>query len=62
MVWSIEKVPYKALSLWKAVQEYLYSQLKEFGADRKALDVTRILRVPGSINSKSGTRVTILEK
>lgn len=62
LVWSIEKVPHKALPLWKAVQEYLYSRLKEFGADRKALDVTRILRVPGSINSKSGTRVTILEK
>ena len=62
LVWSIEKVPYMALPLWKAVQEYLYSQLKEFGADRKALDVTRILRVPGSINSKSGTRVSILEK
>ena len=62
LVWSIEKVPYKALPLWKAVQDYLYSQLKEFGADRKALDATRILRVPGSINSKSGTRVTILEK
>lgn len=62
LVWSIEKVPHMALPLWKAVQEYLYSQLKEFGADRKALDVTRILRVPGSINSKSGTRVTILEK
>lgn len=62
LVWSIEKVPYKALPLWKAVQEYLYSQLKEFGADRKALDATRVLRVAGSINSKSGTRVTILEK
>ena len=62
LVWSIEKVPYIALPLWKAIQEYLYSQLKEFGADRKALDVTRILRVPGSINSKSGTRVSILEK
>ena len=62
LVWSIEKVPYMALPLWKAIQEYLYSQLKEFGADRKALDVTRILRVPGSINSKSGTRVSILEK
>lgn len=62
LIWNIEKVPHMALPLWKAVQEYLYSQLKEFGADRKALDVTRILRVPGSINSKSGTRVTILEK
>ena len=62
LIWSIEKVPHMALPLWKAVQEYLYSQLKEFGADRKALDATRILRVAGSINSKSGTRVTILEK
>lgn len=62
LVWSIEKVPYMALPLWKAIQEYLYSQLKEFGADRKALDATRILRVPGSINSKSDTRVSILEK
>ena len=62
LVWSIEKVPYMALPLWKAIQEYLYSILKEFGADRKALDATRILRVPGSINSKSGTRVSILEK
>ena len=62
LIWLIDPVPYKALPLWKAVQEYLYSQLKEFGADRKALDATRVLRVAGSINSKSGTRVTILEK
>ena len=62
LIWLIERVPYMALPLWKAVQEYLYSQLKEFGADRKALDATRVLRVAGSINSKSGTRVTILEK
>ena len=60
--WTIERVPYMALPLWKAIQEYLYSKLKEFGADRKALDATRVLRVPGSINSKSGTRVKILEK
>ena len=62
LIWLIERVPYMALPLWKAVQEYLSSQLKEFGADRKALDATRVLRVAGSINSKSGTRVTILEK
>lgn len=60
--WTIERVPYMALPLWKAIQEYLYSQLKAFGADRKALDATRVLRVPGSINSKSGTRVKILER
>lgn len=61
LIWLIEPVPYKALPLWKAVEEYIYSQLKEFGADRMALDPTRVLRVPGSINSKSNTMVKTLE-
>lgn len=55
-------MPSNALPLWKAVQEYLYNQLKEFGADRQALDATRILRVPGSINSKSKTVVSIIDE
>lgn len=62
LIWLINKVPSKALPLWKAVQEYLYKQLKEFGADRQALDATRILRVPGSINSKSKTTVKVIEQ
>ena len=62
LIWLINKVPYKALPLWKAVEEYLYNQLKEFGADRKALDCTRVLRVPGSNNSKSNTIVTVLDQ
>lgn len=61
LIWLIEPVPYMELPLWKAVEEYIYSQLKEFGADRMALDPTRVLRVPGSINSKSNTMVKILE-
>ena len=60
--WTIEQVPYMALPLWKAIQEYLYNQLKEFGADRQALDATRVLRVPGSINSKSKTVVSIIDE
>ena len=62
LIWKIKSVPSQALPLWKAVEEYLYNVLKEFGADRQALDPTRILRVPGSINSKSKTKVTILEQ
>ena len=62
LIWLINKVPSKSLPLWKAVQEYLYNQLKEFGADRQALDATRILRVPGSINSKSKTVVSIIDE
>ena len=43
------------------VEEYFYKTLKEFGADRQALDATRILRVPGSINSKTNTEVKIID-
>lgn len=62
LIWLINSVPSKALPLWKAVEEYLYSVLKPFGADRQALDPTRVLRVPGSINSKSNTKVEIIEQ
>lgn len=62
LVWLINSVPSKALPLWKAIEEYLYKQLKPFGADRQALDATRVLRVPGSINSKSNTVVEVLEQ
>lgn len=62
LIWLINSVPSKALPLWKAVEEYLYNSLKQFGADRKALDPTRVLRVPGSFNSKSNTQVKIIEQ
>lgn len=62
LIWLINKVPSQALPLWKAIEEYLYKQLKEFGADRQALDPTRVLRVPGSINSKSNTTVNVIEQ
>ena len=61
LIWLLNSVPSKALPLWKAVEEYLYSVLKLFGADRQALDPTRVLRVPGSINSKSKTTVNVIE-
>lgn len=61
LIWLINFAPYKALPLWKAIEEYLYKNLKEFGADRKALDCTRVLRAIGTINSKSNTEVKILD-
>lgn len=62
LIWLLNSVPSKALPLWKAVEEHLYSVLKPFGADRQALDPTRVLRVPGSINSKSKTTVKVIEQ
>lgn len=61
LIWRIKAVPAQALPLWKAIEEYLYNNLKILGADRKALDPTRILRVAGTINTNSNTRVQIIE-
>ena len=44
-------------SSWKI----FYKTLKEFGVDRQALDATRILRIPGSINPKTHTEVKIID-
>lgn len=57
----IDPVPSMAMPLWYAVQRYLYNELKEFGADANALDPTRVLRVVGTVNSKSNSFVEILD-
>ena len=60
LIWLIEQVPSKAVSLWSAMEHYLYDKLKSLGADRQALDPSRILRVIGSYNTKSNTNVKLL--
>lgn len=62
IIWHIKKLHYTSLPVWKSVQEFLYSQFKQYGADRKCLDCARILRVPGSINSKVNKKVEILQQ
>lgn len=57
LVWLIEPAPVQALPLWQAVQRYLLSQLREYGADARAADAARVLRIAGSINSKNGAVV-----
>ncbi|MFB5819501.1 helix-turn-helix transcriptional regulator [Clostridioides difficile] len=60
-VLKLKPVPSKALPLWYAIQRYIYNQLKEFGADAKALDPTRVLRIAGTINSKTNTEVKVVD-
>lgn len=59
LVWLIEPVPYKALPLWNAVQQYFLEQLKDVGGDPKASDAARVFRLAGSINSKNGAEVHV---
>lgn len=57
LIWLIEPVPYKALPLWQAVQNYFLGQLSELGGDPMASDAARIFRIAGSTNSKNGEEV-----
>ena len=59
LVWLLEPVPHMALSLWKAVEDYLVAQLKELGADPKAVDPARIFRLAGTTSSKNGAEVSV---
>lgn len=53
--WVLEKpVPPAVTVRWQAVQQRLWRQLKPLGADAKALDVSRVLRLVGTVNTKNG--------
>lgn len=59
LIWLIDPVPYKALPLWQAVENYFVNILKGIGGDTKASDAARVFRVAGSINSKNGNDVKV---
>ena len=59
LIWTIEPVPYMALPLWQAVQNYLLDILKPLGGDPKAADAARIFRIAGSTSSKNGNEVRV---
>lgn len=59
LIWTIEPVPYMALPLWQAIQNYLIGQLKPLGGDPKAADAARVFRLAGTISSKNGNEVHV---
>lgn len=60
LVWKIDE-DRNAMPRWNLVMKYFHNQLRDFGADMGCKEPSRILRVPGSINSKSGTSVSIID-
>jgi hypothetical protein len=56
-IWLHTPIPRTAAPRWNAAQRELWQVLEPFGADRNALDAARVLRVPGTVNSKSGAHV-----
>ena len=60
LVWLHEPVPPAELPRWDRCQAQLWRALRDVGADRAATDAARVLRLAGTLNSKSGTLVRTL--
>ena len=57
----LENTVAEDLPKWQLIEKYLYEKLKDLGADNKALDATRVLRVVGSTNSKNNSIVKVID-
>jgi hypothetical protein len=51
--WRIKDAPKKAAIWWQEIEDKLIKKLKDLGADTAVRDVTRVLRLPGTVNSKN---------
>ena len=58
--WRIDHAPKAAAYTWQELQDYLYRQLKHLGADIKATDSSRLLRLPDTINSRNNALCKIM--
>lgn len=53
-------IPSRALPRWQLVQSELCARLVDLGADPRALDASRVLRLVGTVNTKSSALVRII--
>ena len=58
--WRIDDAPKQALGTWQELEHYLYYNLKHLGADVKATDGARILRLPKTVNVKCNELTKVL--
>lgn len=54
LYWRIQHAPMGAAWTWQELEDYLYRELRHLGADGVATDSARLLRIPGTINSRNG--------
>jgi len=60
LYWRIKHAPVQALATWQELEDYLYKQLRHLGADRRATDAARVLRLPGTVNSRNNRPCRVL--
>ena len=61
LVWLHSPVPPAALPRWRRCQQRLQEVLHPYGADPLATDAARVLRIIGSVNTRSGAFVVAIE-
>lgn len=60
LVWLHTPVPRASLPRWNSCQRRIYEALRHLGADAKARDAARVLRLIGTTNSRTGALVEAL--
>lgn len=58
--WFHTPIPRQALPRWAAIERRLVQLFASFGADPAAKDISRVLRIVGTTNTKSGQTVRVL--
>lgn len=59
--WFLDStIPRQALPRWNALQRSLVDSFAHFGADQRAKDASRVLRLESTVNSKTGDLVRII--
>ena len=56
----LNDVPKQSSKLWSKIEEMLVNQFIPYGADEGAKDLARVLRLPGSTNSKTGRKARLI--
>lgn len=60
LYWLLENLPYQAIPLWTIVRDKMVDELKKidvkgFKLDTNSMDLARVYRLPGTINTKTNT-------
>lgn len=61
IIFAVEHCPYQVTDLYRSVVTALQESQTQYGADPKATLVTQVIRIPGTVNSRSGKTVEIIE-
>ena len=60
LYWLHSAIPRAALPRWQTCQQVIWEALREWGADRGALDAARVLRLAGTRHGRTGEIVRVI--